>query len=213
MTTEFDAEHPRDELPPLLPRVAALVTRDSGLKRELLIVRMGSAAPQLPDATVEAHEMPADAVMRLQRALLGNAAVRLERRIAVVRETLPENTRAITRATLLRTGPNHESTLMRFPLERGMRVKVTEWQDEFARVAYEEYTFQENELAIATRRAGWLTVDLLAAQVEHHLFHLSAEPAAAPVDESAVWAPLSRISGLLPVHERWLERVRMLLTR
>lgn len=213
MTTEFDAGQPRDDLPPLLLRVAALVTRDPGSERELLIIRQATTALQLPDATVSLYEAPARTLTRLRRALLGEAAISAERRIAVVRETLPGNTRAIVRPTLLRTGPNHEATLMRFPLERGMRVKVTEWQEEFARVAYEEYKYQENELAIATRRAGWLTVDVLAAQIEHNLFHLAAEPTATPVNAAAVWIPLSRVNGLTPVHERWLERTRTLLTR
>lgn len=213
MTTDLDAAHPRDELPPLLPRVAALVTRDGSGERQLLIVRQGAAAPQLPNLTVDAHETPAHAVMRLQRSLLGDSPVRLERRIAVVRETLPDNTRAIVRPTLLRTGPSHEATLMRFPMARGMRVKVMEWLDEFARVTYEEYTFHEQELAIATRRAGWLTVDLLASHIEHHLFHLHAEDHTLPVEPSAAWASLMHVSGLNPLHARWLERVRTLLTR
>ena len=214
MTTEFGTPPPGEDFPPLLPRVAAIVTRVRGAERDLLLVRAGTTAPQFPDATVALNETPADAVMRLPLALLGQEVARLERRIAVVRETLADNTRAVVRPTLLRTGPSHEATLMRFPLDRGMRVKVTEWQDEFARVAYEEYTFHENELAIASRRAGWLTVDVLAAQIEHHLFHLSTtEHAPTPVDKSAVWLPLAHATGLMPLHAHWLERARTLLTR
>ena len=212
MTTEFNKEYTTDELPPLLPRVTAFITRDSGSERELLIIRPTAVAPQLPDATVDMHETPVATVMRLQKTVL-RAPARLERRIAVVRETLGENVRAVVRPTLLRTGPSHEATLMRFPLERGMHVKVAEWRDEFARVAYEEYSFHEDELAIATRRAGWLPVGLLAAQIEHHLFHLSAGETASAAETSAVWTPLSRANGLTPAHERWLERVRTLLAR
>jgi hypothetical protein len=212
MTPDFDVPFGGDRPPPM-SRVTLLATRDCDAQRELLILRAPAAAPRLPDATVAEAQTPIAAMRVLADTVLGAYTPSTERRITLVRERLPADRRVVLRASLLRTGPNHEATLMRFTLERGMRVRVTEVQEEFARVAYEEYSYADRQLAIATSRAGWLLLDALAAQVDHHLFHLHlAAENGHPADTRAVWIALDSATGLAPLHQRWLDRARPLLT-
>ncbi len=212
MTTAFDEDYRHDDVPPVLPCVAAFVTRERMPDHELMILRPALALPRLPSATVDMDEFPADAVLRTVQSVVGEQPLRLERRLALVRETLPEGIGTILRHAALQTGPNYAATHMRFHLDRGMRVRITEIQEEFARVSFEEYAYARDGLTITTRRAGWLTVDVLASRVEHHLFHVSVD-AEATLPSGAVWLPLANASGLLPLHQHWLERARIRLTQ
>lgn len=192
---------------PIPGRVVLLATRATDREHDLL-VRQTSELTQLPHAPIGPTQTPADCVRRLAEHLLGRHAAVNQRRIAVIRQKLPPNIHVLTRLCLLRTGPSHEATPLRFVLEHGTRVRVVEWQDEFARVIYEEFDYQRDNLGIVTRRAGWLLADALAAHVAYHLFHLHLPNTPAPPHPAAVWLPLSHVTHLQPTHQRWLERAR-----
>lgn len=213
MTLDFDVAPTPNDPRPAIARVTLLTTRAYRREHDLLVVYPNGAPTQLPNVPLDAAQSPVDGASRLADSLLGPQSYTLKRRIAVVRQSLPPDIRILTRAGLLRTGPNHEATPLRFTLERGARVRVSDWQDDFARVVYEEFTYEANDLSIRTRRAGWVLADALGSYIEHHLFHLRpAQTDGPPVHPQAYWLPLAQVVGLLPLHQRWLERTRALLT-
>lgn len=217
MTMGYDGENLAEEPQRALPRVAVFVTHERERDTQLLLRLHGDAGAHLPDADVHLYEAPVDAAMRLAKTLTPATDIRLVRRIALVKERLPHDTRIMLRPVFLRTGPSFEATLMRFTMERGLRVRMMESQGEFVRISYEEYAHRDPELAIATWRAGWVTADALAAQIEHHLFLFSAGSAGARDDGAhasrLTWASLTRLPALSGIHAQWLERVRPLLAR
>ncbi len=221
MVTDQQAGTGADHSPPALPRVTAFVTRERGPERELLIVRPATTKPHLPQMTVGLDEAPSEAAIRLIQELADSLAVTLRRRFGVIGEALQPDTRLLLRPTLLRTAPSEEATIMRFTLERGMRVRLTEMRGDFTRVVYEEYALHENELAIATRRAGWVHAGVLARQVEYHLFHLVVPPPRSdgstaklrpPGAPQPMWVPLYRVPTLSRTHAHWLEHIRPFLS-
>lgn len=208
---DYDATDRQDDTPPVLPCVAAFVTRDAEPERELLVLRPSTGTAQLPAMMVPAGEAPPAAVARCVGALVGLASLASVRRMAVVRERLPDVTRVVLHSTPLYAGPSYTAPPLRFRMERGMRVSVREWQEEFARVSYEEYRYDADDLKIATRRSGWLTVDSFTCYIAHHLFHVSVS--AAHQTAHGEWVRLSHANGLKPIHQRWFERAMPRLTR
>jgi hypothetical protein len=207
--------------PAALPYATVFITRDSGLERELLVLRPLTARPRLPDGTVGAEERPEDAALRIAGAYCAVDRLKLGTRLARLQQTLADHEYVMLRPAMLRTAPIQDATMMRFTLERGMRVRMTATETDFVRVVYEEYALHENELAIATRRAGWVPTRSVTDQLEHHLFHLRSSDASAdvltlPRDPTApqpVWIPLSGVSGLDYEHDAWLQRARPFLLR
>lgn len=201
--------------------VTIFVLREHNAERELLVLRQPSARPRLPDDTVGADETPEAAALRLAHNYASPLAI-LRRPLARLSQMLPGDERAVLRPVMPLTAPNIDSTLMRFTLQRGMRVRLTGQEDSYARIVYEEYALHENELAIATRRAGWVAESALTDQIEHHIFYLRAPAPVSPTDTQTaeyhavsepnpVWTPLASLSGLVYEHEEWLERARPFL--
>jgi hypothetical protein len=201
---DYDATDRQDETPLVLPCVAAFITRDTEPERELLVLRPASGTAQLPAMMVPAGETPPATVVRCAGALVGLSSLLKIRRLAVVRERLPDMTRVVLHSTPLYAGPSFAAPPLRFRMERGMRVSVREWQEEFARVSYEEYRYDADELKIATHRSGWLTTDSFSCHIAHHLFHVPVS--AAHVTAHGEWVRLSRAEGLKSIHQRWYER-------
>jgi len=218
MASEIEADHNR-EPQRSLPRVVVFVTQRQHNRLALLVQQQPDGEAELPHADVELYEEPADASLRLLRNLTGITRPVDIQRIALVRERLPKDTRVMLRPVYLRTGPSFDATLMRFTLDRGLRVRLIEAQDDFARISFEEMALRENELVIATRRFGWVTIDALASRIEHHLFHIKVsngqieQATGARTPENLTWAPLDSPPRLTAIHQQWLERARPLLMR
>jgi hypothetical protein len=202
---------------PALPCVTTFITRDRGSERELLVLRPLTARPRLPDGTVGADERPEDAALRVGQQYAPAHTLTLGSRLARLLQTLTDQEYAMLRPAMLRTAPLQDATMMRFTLERGMRVRMTATDIDFVRVVYEEYALHENELAIATRRAGWVPARSVTDQLEHHLFHLRSpdnrDDWSVSVRDTMVWIPLTAVSGLDSDHDIWLERARAFLSR
>lgn len=205
--------------PVALSYVAVFITRDTETGREILLEHSAYALPRLPESVIKLGEQPEVAALRLASAVLGNEDVSIDSLLARLPVTLTGDERGVMRPSLLRAAPVDDATLMRFRLLRGMRVRVTGEYDDFTRVVYEEYALHENELAIATRRAGWVLDSVLTDQIEYFLFHLRAGDSSAnprmdiEAETLPVWIPLEQASGLAPEHEAWLERARPYLLR
>jgi hypothetical protein len=206
---------------PALPCVTVFITRDRVSERELLVLRPLTGRPRLPDGAVNTDERPEDAALRVGRQYASTDALVLGSRLARLMQMLTDQEYAMLRPAMLRTAPLQDATMMRFTLERGMRVRMTAAEVDFVRVVYEEYALHENELAIATRRAGWVPAKSVTNQLEHHLFHLRLADNRDDWSESvrdtmlpqAVWMLLSAVSGLDSQHDIWLERARAFLSR
>jgi hypothetical protein len=195
---------------PILVKVTTFITRDRG-EREILVLRPANNGAQLPAMPVAPDTTPETAALQVVAEKSGQAEAVMQRRLGVIVYQLEGDQYAIRRPVLLRTTPQPDATLMRFTLERGMMVRLMEMSETFARVVYEEYALNDNELAIATRRAGWVNADALTKTVEHHLFHFSCpSDSATPStpDTQAEWATLSRIPGLSREQENLLASVR-----
>lgn len=202
--------------PLTLARVVVFVLRERGDDRELLIVRHATAHSQLPNITVGLDEPEDAAALRVARDWTSFEVVALRRRLAIFQQTLPADEWIVVRPLLLRTAPNPDATMMRFVLERGMPVRVTDARGDYVRVVYEEAAMEDEELSISTRRAGWASAGSLANQVDYHLYELRAPTPSSnlimpkmhpPSAGVADWVSLSRVPSLERQHEEWLIQV------
>lgn len=190
-----------------LQRLAVFVTRDIADRRSLLILKQHNASVfRVPAAFIDAPTALELAAIQLLKQQTGIDSPTLPQHLGASTAHLPNDERLLLRATLLRTAPKDDATLMRFSLERGMRVRLVEQQGYYAQVVYEQYHVNDNQVSIAVRRAGWLAANALTDRVQTQLLHFHL----ADTSDDALhygWLPLSDRLHLATEQHDWLLQI------
>lgn len=200
-----------------IAKVTAFITRPGTQEIELLVFQHPQAGVQLPAGTVEPGEAPEDAVLREVEEETGLSTVVLVGLLAVIPQAFAPDEYMLIEPIALRTAPSVDAPKMRFLLQRGLRVRIREKKGDFVRAIYEEYDMRDNELAVSTRRVGWLPVSALTKKVPRYLYHLRLS-ALAPDEWTLTsdngllykpfWIPVTRRNFIVAPQEAWLNAVR-----
>lgn len=195
-----------------LVKVVTFVTRDDGDRRDLLVAQNAGSLFRVPEGLVAVGETPATAARRVLRATTGLDQVQASRQLLTGEMALPEDERLLTRAAMLRTSPSDDATLMRFQVERGMVVRVTDVAAPYVQVVYEAYELQGSEMALTMRRAGWLAASALTDRILVAVYHMQvAADQSTPTPHLPLpvyWLPLTPSLRLTADQADWLARVR-----
>jgi ADP-ribose pyrophosphatase YjhB (NUDIX family) len=202
-----------------LHQVTVFATRSTANGYEILVAQRHGQGMQLPVGIMQPDEQPEDAALRLMQPLTsGLWGFRLVRLLAQTEQRLEADERVVTRPMFMRTLPARDATLMRFVLNPGVRVRVLEEQDEFARAVYEEYELRDGERAMTLRRAGWLPADQMTDRIVHHLVQLAPAGSETPerwtiqgadaATQEYAWLPLDPDPELTLESARLLAQVR-----
>ena len=192
-----------------LDQVGVFITADIDQLRQLLILKQTSSVFHIPTTMVEADESTAAAAERLARQTTNLSHLPPARLITSFTQHLDNDEYWLRRRVMLRTNPNPDATLMRFILERGMRVHMIQREEDFSQVVYEEYDLQNNELALSVRRAGWVNANALTDQLTTHIYHLRiTTPPQSDHVADFYWLPLTAGIKLAPEQNPWLAHAR-----
>lgn len=207
--TPFHSQTPPADI--ALGKVTAFVTRDTERGRDLLVFRHPNAGIQLPAGTIEPEESPENAVRREVREETGLTSVEMVDYLGMRNQPLASDEYVLLRSSRLLSAKNADCWL-----GRGWRVRLRQFDGEFAEVAYEEFEMHDR-LVVKSTVEGWLPKDALTQRVERHYFHLRlTAPTPEHWERSAdmghtfmlYWDALDRIDNLVPAHQEWLNHFR-----
>ncbi len=198
-----------------LQKVTAFITRQTNKGQELLVFMHPFSGVQLPAGTVEPNEPPEKAVLRETREETGlTIPMQQVVKLGMVTFQYPSDEGVLLQDAMLQSTPQHDATLMRHILTRGLTVEVGQRFKGFARVTYRETDKNGND---RTCQTGWVPESSLGSQLERHLFHLKVADDTPDrwshiADHGYIfelyWVSLDSDPGLHPIQADWLKAAR-----
>jgi ADP-ribose pyrophosphatase YjhB (NUDIX family) len=151
----------------------------------------------------EAHEETALDGLRLVGEL-GSLAI-----------TLPEEWRAVVRATKLFDEPAHDASTTGFHCPRGAYLRYVRPAGPFAEVAFEEADLNGDPPVVSVLATGFVRESVLTRRLERYFYHfLPGGPTGEAWDVAIdghvfhlFWTALRRDVGLMPPQDNWLAHV------
>lgn len=195
-----------------LHKVAVLCVRAN---RELLVFEHTGGGVQVPAGTVEPGEDITAAAVRELAEETGMVVGSVTHLFSIEEQGEPDE-RVVAADVPLLAAPRESAVLVKPSLWRTW-VRVRECVEEFTRVAVESWDLDRNPPVRIESIDGFVLSAALLRSQQRHIFYAVA-PATAPAGTWEVlaegmytfrcrWVPLDR-TGLLPVHQAWVDRAR-----
>lgn len=195
----------------VLKKVTALITRDAGSRRELLLFEHPTAGIQIPAGTVEMDETPQAAVLREAREETGLHALSIRQALGQRAEDPPPHRRVVWQPTTVYSRPDAESfDWSRFP--RGVEVQVLRRAEGFTHVRFVEWDDYPAPQFVTYAITGWVPDDTLTSQRHRYLYWLTCQEETPDRWElltdhhrfAPFWAPLDDLPLIIAPQRPWL---------
>jgi ADP-ribose pyrophosphatase YjhB (NUDIX family) len=194
--------------------VVGFVTRRTGARAELLLLKYPDTAARLPDGIVDMGESLEQAVLRQVGANTG-LRLQIKRKLGQLEEQLPDDWRIVVRMTKLFDEPSYDASSQGFGLTRGSLVQVTGEFEKFSAVDYELLDDGGEPPMQPGRVSGYVRHSLLSARIERHLYELSSlDPGSGerskfvgPRQVELLWVPLKPQPEMATAQAAWLDLV------
>lgn len=202
----------------VVQKVTAFIIRERSGTKELLVFKHPTAGVQIPAGTVEKGEDIETAVKREVYEETGLRFVKIENYLGCFENELENNQRIIAETTRVYIEPNLKAIPYKRTLPKGLTVDYLSTQEDFTRISYIEYEYDQfyKPIHIDANITGWVPNENLSAQKERHFFHLSTQEETEDAWElksdmghifKPYWTPLSPKPKIISPQDRWLDFV------
>lgn len=202
----------------VIQKVAAFIIRERSGIKELLVFKHPTAGVQIPAGTVEKGEDIETAVKREVYEETGLQLVEIENYLGCFENELENNQRIIAETTQVYIEPNLSAIPYKRKLPKGLTVDYLSAQEDFTRISYIEYEYNESHkpIHIDSNITGWVPNDNISAQKKRHFFLMSTQEKTADAWElksdmghifKPYWTPLSPKPEIISPQDRWLDFV------
>ena len=202
----------------IVQKVTAFIVRERNGVKELLVFKHPTAGIQIPAGTVEEGEDIETAVIRETYEETGLQFVKIESYLGCFENELENNQRIIAETTQVYIDPNLTAIPYKRKLPKGLTVDCHSTQEDFTRISYIEYEYDQfyEPICIDTNITGWVPNENISAQKKRHFFLMSTQEKTENAWElksdqghifKPYWTPLSPKPKIIPPQDRWLDFV------
>ncbi|RKU38565.1 hypothetical protein C6496_05715 [Candidatus Poribacteria bacterium] len=202
----------------IVQKVTAFIVRERDGVRELLVFKHPTAGVQIPAGTVEKGEDIETAVKRETYEETGLRFVEIEGYLGCFENELKDNERIIAETTRVYIEPNLNAVPYKRQLPKGLTVNYLSTQEDFTRISYIEYGYDEfhRPVSIDTNITGWVPNEKMSGQKKRHFFLMSTQEETADAWElksdlghifKPYWTPLFPKPQIIPPQDKWLDFV------
>jgi len=193
-------------------KVTALITRQRGAQRQLLLIRHPYAGIQIPAGTIEPDETPNEAALREASEETGLSDLTVAAYLGNEQTSLPPNQRAIRHSTTIYSRPDAGSFDWAH-IRRGIWVDLTgRRQGDWRQICFQEPDRVPDPQYVSMEIMGWAPDGTLADRCTRHFYLLNGD---SPQDEWDIradshtfhlfWASIGELPTIISPQDQWLD--------
>jgi len=193
-------------------KVTALITRQRGDQRQLLLIRHPYAGIQIPAGTIEPYETLEQAALREASEETGLSGLTVAAYLGNEQISLPPDQRAILHSTVIYSRPDATSFDWAH-LRRGIWVTLTgRRQADWRQVCFQEIDRVPDPQYVSMEIIGWVQEEMLADRRTRHFYLMNGD---SPWDEwdtradshlfHLFWAPIDDLPTIISPQDRWID--------
>ena len=202
----------QEDMPQIVEKVTAFVTRSTSSGRELLLFEHPFAGIQIPAGAVEDLETPDAAVIREASEETGLTGLTVSHYLGALEIRVPSGHKVIGQRTTVYARPDASSFDWAY-LRRGLQVRIERESDEYTQVTFEEFDRIPEPQYVTYQITGWVSNQALASSITRHFYVLSCE---LPTSDhwsiqddyhsfDLFWAPLTSLPSVVSPQDEWLD--------